>query len=1286
MVSEAEPEAWRGKPSQAKSGDKKLKKDSNPKANHKFPAVIRIISAILVITFIAQDIAWAYPDSNKNLAVTGLQNKDTLARLRAALIIELIEKRSALKDKLNELNLEDVLLWKKSTESQFKSVKFTPVRFDGKLVEVNLHLIEEDVIIRYFNPTLKVRSRIYPSSVAPTTTQIESIIVNPTLIREILKIVKTLPKSTPREVIIRAKKRAYAAKMVRKDLSVAGLESVSDSNGKAGPTYVGVLGLTRREFLHRSSGLIGGLYFAIVGGSRNGNTSKVPIEPQEEMVEEVWRQVPLRSETQARRGLLGGEGMQMVQSIAYAPSNPERAYLSSNTSQVWESKDGGKTWSMNHQGFYANGGLSVAVDPLNEDIVFVAGTIGYPIERYQPTDPLCGIFRKTGETWKLMKKTLYFSRETGDNGGDYFIFSPTRLDQGQTKTIYAGTYNEGFLKTTDAGDTWVSLGLKDINIYDIKANPKDASIIFIASTQGLYKYNDNDGLFSKIGAGLPDYPRTIAINPQSHNIIYAAVGKFGVYRSDDAGINFTKRSDGLPEGKEYTHIALSPANPDYLYVSINKNGTHIPNPFYSHDAGASWHTPETLDQGELALFAAEEKFFSAQIVPHPIDPRKALTAANGNARILMTEDAGKSWFWSGSGYTGARMGAGKASLAFGSNPQKMVFFLIDHGPVLTIDGGETFQILDVPSLGGRTTPVGAVSDAGLIVTAVGSWKKQILIISRDNGKNWEVIPATEDNYKFIAFHPQKQNIIYAQGFISEDAGKSWKRLSKKVYAVFRGNGDIVYSIKKLSSGKSIILRSNNRGKTWKFTYPELPIPINSINELDIDPNDPDRIYVATNFGLGIYDGKKWIKRAEESGLSKDYFGLVAIKSVAVDPKHPKVIYAGRWAPGKGQSNGVFRSIDHGLTWENIIYNLSDPITIWSIAVSPHDGTVYAGTSHGTWEFPPPYQNEKENGKTDLNAIRPLTLLSHSLPYLILAFIIRTWMYYLEAEKDVSKSDASKRQNSSDAAAPKTTRTVSSAKARTVPSGDISPMTRRNGPEADETITTSSIADAATVNVSDESQTSTTATAESHKAKIFSYIDFLKRAGTEIHRMPQGAQILLSENLFIRDGDRQELDAIGLALRPVLESGYIAILKPEEIRRKAINNKVTKDKLAIVLPRGDFDNEEIWNGADKETLLKASVLLLDDNDKLLGANYLYLECVIRLAKAIMASDKESVRLYYQLISGSVIADEALKLICDQDINNPAFLIDAILRLKPIDRITPNELHDYRIKMENFLIAA
>ncbi|MBM2832849.1 MAG: hypothetical protein HW406_10 [Candidatus Brocadiaceae bacterium] len=647
---------------------------------------------------------------------------------------------------------------------------------------------------------------------------------------------------------------------------------------------------------------------------------------------------------------MGGEGMQMVFGIAYATSNPNIVYMVSDTSQVWKSTDGGTTWQMKHKGFQANGGISIAVDPVNENVVFVAGSNA---ETYYVVSPADGIYRTLdgGENWSLVKQTPYFRGKEGT----HFAFDKSSPKDNRTTLIYAGTHTEGLLKSVDGGTTWKCLGLKGMRIFDVKINPKDNSRIMVATQAGLYIFGkDEDTMVMLPAKGLPvsDLPVTsFAFDEADPNIIYVAARKSGVYRSEDSGSTFHPINNGLVSNLDYNQI--SACNSKHLYVSVEKNGGL--NPFFSINAGKSWNMPDSLDSELMSIIKG--RYFSAPVAVHPGNCLVALTSANGADRIIKTTDGGKTWSYSSSGYTGGRIGVGKSSLAFYKNQQKMVFFLIDFGPSLTVDGGKTFTLLDIPRLGAKTTPVGAVSpgaDENLIVTAIGEWKKQTLALSRDDGNNWNVIPGTEDNYKCISFHPQKPNIIYAQGFVSKDAGISWKQLSHKVYAVFKGNGDIVYSIDDSGENKSVVVRSNDQGETWATPYTILPFEAKNINEIDVDTINPNRIYVAANSGFYIYQGNTWEVKGEKSGLGKDYFGGMYVKCVAVDPKHPEVVYAGRWAPGKGHSNGIFRSINHGNTWENITFNLIQPITIWSTTISPHAGTVYIGSSHGTWKLPPPY--------------------------------------------------------------------------------------------------------------------------------------------------------------------------------------------------------------------------------------------------------------------------------------------------------------------------------------------
>ncbi len=678
---------------------------------------------------------------------------------------------------------------------------------------------------------------------------------------------------------------------------------------------------------------------------------------------EEWVSLPLTTEAQRKMGIKGGEGFQQVTDIVYAPSNPKIVYLCSDTSQVWKSVDGGHSWKMCHRGFYAEAALSVAVDPFNADVVFAAGSLGRKIRYKMDAQSCSGIFHSLngGRSWQLIKKVRYF----GKHQGRHFVFMRESFDGTRCRTVYAGTWKDGFLKSTDGGETWDVVGLKEQVIFDVRLRRSGAAraFIFIATDRGLFSYDTRKKNLRKIGDGLPACPRSIALDQDHPETMFVAVGEEGIFRSDDNGRTFAPSSQGLDRSNRqaYLYVSASPVDPKYMYASCSRDDV---NPFWSHDGGVTWHRPTTIDKGNLCFYSG--RWFAAHIEPHPLDKNTALSCANGHDRIIRTSDGGLSWSFSGSGYTGGRAGVGKASFAFFRDGKKLVIFLIDMGPFFTDNGGESFRRLEVPRYGTHSTPVGAACEDGrgnvVIVTAVGSWNrsnrvsrgKQIITVSNDGGRSWRQFPKTAAKYRFIGIHPQKPNVFYAQNWITKDSGKSFQPVKNKVCAIYPGNGDIVYAVKKTGGNQVEIVKSMDCGQTWSSPYKKLAVNDPQWVQIDIDPRNPDRIYAATQNGLYICDGGEWQRRDERNGLLRDHFGSLNVKNVVVDPRHPEIVYVGMWAPGRGHSNGVFRSMDYGKTWHNITYNLGPEINCWALAVNPNNGTVYFGSSHGTWMLPPPY--------------------------------------------------------------------------------------------------------------------------------------------------------------------------------------------------------------------------------------------------------------------------------------------------------------------------------------------
>jgi hypothetical protein len=755
----------------------------------------------------------------------------------------------------------------------------------------------------------------------------------------------------------------------------------------------------------------------------------------------VWKPLPLRTQEQKNAGMPGGEGMQVIYSMSYAPSNPNIAYFVSDTSGVWRGKwkqSGelpgypafeGFFWESRRNGYRAMGGISLVVDPSNENVVFVSGSrISDSVSHL-----VDGIYRTLdgGESWELVRSTIYhIGRE-----GQHFVFDPRGSDivcdlpdaKCQHKTIYAATHEDGLLKSINGGNSWQLVpGLEGKRILDIEINvdtQNNSLILYIAtndtseSGNGLYKVIDNGidpAIISTLG-DLPDYPRTIALNPRStpgNDIIYAAAGASKVYKSTNGGQNFSEKSAGLPNihdgycdptpvdinEKEYKMIDISLADPDsdYLYVLVD-SWCKI-QPFYSHNGGDTWQQTAEIDVGGLSLMAGSGQVSSwtTNTATHPSDPNIALHYFGWDLSI--TDDGGSTWSYSQNGYMGGRT----ASIYFDPfNPDRKIFFLTDTGPVLSEDNGDTWRLLMKKAEYSRSTPVGVVvpGNPDRIITAKGGWDSQYIAISDNNGDNWTIFdgrvpegqcyydgqencytsPEIEGNFLFMQVHPQDSQYIYAGGknesWFSKDGGDTWgswaggvwqgnqKLQDMSIRAIYPGNGDIVYAFQNCpgcstagcdanSNFQSVLWRSTNRGASWTALNC-FDIGITGINGVDIDPADPNRLYVASYREFHIYDGTSWSETGQTGGMQAEDFGngsIISVHSVAVDPINPNIVYAGMSSGDGHRKEIIYRSIDNGITWQNIEGALGGDSNVWGLSIESGNGAgiLHMCTDHGNY--------------------------------------------------------------------------------------------------------------------------------------------------------------------------------------------------------------------------------------------------------------------------------------------------------------------------------------------------
>jgi photosystem II stability/assembly factor-like uncharacterized protein len=147
-----------------------------------------------------------------------------------------------------------------------------------------------------------------------------------------------------------------------------------------------------------------------------------------------------------------------------------------------------------------------------------------------------------------------------------------------------------------------------------------------------------------------------------------------------------------------------------------------------------------------------------------------------------------------------------------------------------------------------------------------------------------------------------------------------------------------------------LFKSNDAGKTWHSIG---LAETRQIGKIVVDPADPNRIYVAAlghvykaNPERGVYrstDGGTHWKKILASAHRPDDVGAV---DLALDPHHPRNLYASLWAtrrppwsvyaPSNMPGGGLYKSTDGGDTWHQLSGGLptDDFVGKIGIAVSP----------------------------------------------------------------------------------------------------------------------------------------------------------------------------------------------------------------------------------------------------------------------------------------------------------------------------------------------------------------
>jgi len=459
--------------------------------------------------------------------------------------------------------------------------------------------------------------------------------------------------------------------------------------------------------------------------------------------------------------------------------------------------------------------------------------------------------------------------------------------------------------------------------------PGDMNVYYVGAASG--------GIWKSEDAGLNWFPvfddqpvqsiGALAIASSNKNIVWAGTGEpfirsnisigNGVYKSIDAGK--TWQHMGLEKTGRIGRIVIDQHNPDIVLVAALG---HCYGPqkergvFKTTDGGRTWKQVLFVDENtgcfEIAIDPSNSNILFAGMWPLVIRTWGRESGGPGGG-IYMSRDEGDTWkHLTGHGLPGAPIG--KVGIAIAPSNPRVIYTIMETG-----------------------TP-----------------NRGVLWRSNDGGANWRLVsndrllnershyasrilvnPADENEIYFAA---NTHSISYDGGITTERSG--WSGDAHDLWA------DPMIPDRMMISDDGGVKITTNRGKTWN----RIVLPIAQMYHVAVDNQIPYYVYGGKQDGSGYKGPSTASYRANSNSPAWESTAGGECGFILPDPVNPNIVWGGLY-------NGGFTRVDYNTghertvqIWPESAYGASAGILkyrfnwTFPIHISPHDhNKVYAGS-------------------------------------------------------------------------------------------------------------------------------------------------------------------------------------------------------------------------------------------------------------------------------------------------------------------------------------------------------
>lgn len=507
------------------------------------------------------------------------------------------------------------------------------------------------------------------------------------------------------------------------------------------------------------------------------------------------------------------------------------------------------------------------------------------------------------------------------------------------------SYGDGVYKSTDAGKTWKSMGLKATqHISRIIIHPKNPDILFVAAQGALYGPNKERGIFKSEDGGM-SWSQVLYVNDltgcselsMDYNnplVMYAAMWEHqrlpwkvisggpgsGLYKTTDGGKSWKKIHKGLPKEKGKMAIAVSRSNSEKVYALIESDSDkELGGLFVSNNGGEKWSRVSS----DHSLI--QRAWYYIELFIDPTDDQKVYVL---NASAQRSIDGGKTW----SRISGTH--GDYHDLWINPTNNKNMVIANDGGAAISYNYGKSWSPQDkMPTAQFYRVNTDNLFPYNLYGGQQDNSSVKISSIALGSGgideDNWSASAGGES--AFLAFDPDNPRYVMGGSYLGtieilDTKAKASTQImaapiqylgrdSKDMKYRYNWNAPIIKSQHEKNTyfhGAQLLLQTNDDGNSWKEISP------------DLSKNEKEK----QGKGGGPYTNE---------AVGAENYGTLAY---VLESPHEKGVL---WA---STDDGVLQLTKNGgETWKEVTPKNLPETLINAIEVSPHDkATAYIATT------------------------------------------------------------------------------------------------------------------------------------------------------------------------------------------------------------------------------------------------------------------------------------------------------------------------------------------------------